>query len=74
MVSPDHSVTISAFSVAYLVLLYLGHHDVLQQRAQPSVPTERVPSGGRSRTSGRKDMLAGASGGWADQGEGCCGG
>ena len=34
MVSPDHSVTISAFSVAYLVLLHLGHH-VLQQRAQP---------------------------------------
>ena len=34
MMSPDHSVTISAFRVAYLVLLHLGHH-MLQQRAQP---------------------------------------
>ena len=35
MMSPDHSVTISAFRVAYLVLLHLGHH-MLQQRALPA--------------------------------------
>ena len=69
--SPDHSVTISAFRVAYLVLLHLGHH-MLQQRAQPerahracatSPPAGRAP---RVSTSGtpERQWETEQKGGW----------